>query len=139
MPTLARWYIKTALVYLVAALLLGVVSMSRGLLDLPPFIAAMGPVYTHLLVVGWLTQLIFGVVYWMFPKYSRDNPRRSERLAWFIYGLLNAGLVLRAVGEPLATTQPSPVAGWMLALSALLQMAAGWFFVANTWGRVKER
>jgi len=26
------------------------------------------PVYIHLLVFGWLTQLIFGVIYWMFPK-----------------------------------------------------------------------
>jgi len=75
----------------------------------------------------------------MFPKQSSDRPRGSETLGWATYGLLNAGLLLRAIGEPLAALQPSGAAGWLLAASALLQLLAGWAFVANTWGRVKER
>src|SRR5664279_2804328 len=94
MPPVARWFIRTALVYLVAALLLGVALMLRLVLNLPPAIGALQPVYFHLLLVGWVTQLIFGVVFWMFPKHSSQQPRGSQALGWATYGLLNAGLLL---------------------------------------------
>src|SRR5436305_10063669 len=113
MPPLARWFVRTALVYLVAALLAGVALTLRPVLNLPSPISALQPVYFHLLMVGWVTQLIFGVVFWMFPKQSSDRPRGSEALGWASYGLLNAGLLLRAVGEPLAALQPGAVAGWL--------------------------
>jgi hypothetical protein len=33
------------------------------------------PVYLHLFMIGWVTQMIFGVAYWMFPRVSKENPR----------------------------------------------------------------
>ena len=135
MPPLTRLYLKTALVYLIAALLAGL-ALATGL---PFTIPGLGAVYFHLLMVGWVTQLIFGVGYWMFPKFSRERPHRSEALAWATYFLLNVGLLLRAFGEPLSAAQPGTAWGWLLVASAILQLAAGWAFIANTWPRVKER
>jgi heme/copper-type cytochrome/quinol oxidase subunit 1 len=89
-------------------------------------------------MVGWVTQLIFGVVYWMFPRYSKEQPRGNERLAWAAYWLLNVGLILRVLGEPL-TGLGQTAGAPLLAASAMLQLGAGWAFVINTWGRVKER
>lgn len=97
------------------------------------------PIYIHLLVFGWLTQLIFGVVFWMFPKFSVEQPRGSETLGWWTYTLLNIGLLLRAIAEPINANHPNPFSGWTLVLSAVLQFLAGLFFVLNSWGRVKER
>ena len=139
MPTLTRWYIKTALAYFVAALLVGLALALRSVAALTPFFNALTPVYFHLLMVGWVTQLIFGVAYWMFPKYSAEQPRGDERLGWATYWLLNAGLILRAMAEPWAALQPGAIPGWGLALSATLQWLAGMGFVVNTWGRVKEK
>jgi hypothetical protein len=139
MPPLTRWFIRTALAYLVAALLVGLGLALGAVVTLPPVFGTLQPVYFHLLMVGWVTQLIFGVVVWMFPKYSSEQPRGNERLGWATYVLLNAGLLLRAVGEPLSAAQLAGGAGWLLAASAVLQLLAGWAFVANTWARVKER
>lgn len=139
MPTLTRWFIKSSLVFFVAALLAGLASAARSVLDLPLLFAALTPVYFHLFLVGWVTQLIFGVVFWMFPKFSMESPRRDERLGWATFLLLNTGLLLRVVGEPLHSIHPQAGLGWLLALSALLQWLAGLGFVTNTWGRVKER
>jgi hypothetical protein len=97
------------------------------------------PVYIHLLVFGWLTQLIFGVIFWMFPKASVEKPRGSETLGWWTYALLNIGLLLRAIAEPVQSTQANLISGWTLVLSALLQFLAGLLFVVNSWGRVKEK
>jgi cbb3-type cytochrome oxidase subunit 1 len=139
MPPLTRWFIKIALLYLIAALLLGIALAARPVWTLPPFIAVLGPVYFHLFMVGWVTQVIFGVVYWMFPKYSKEKPHGSEGLWQATFWLLNLGLLLRLVSEPMQTLSPATFWGWSLALSAVLQWLAGLILVLNTWGRVKER
>lgn len=137
MPLLTRWYIRSALVYLTTALLLAVVLALPS--NLPPFIRFMNPVYFHLFLVGWVTQMIFGVIYWMFPIITRARPRGNEQLAWASYILLNVGLLLRVIGEPLTSTLPEAGLGWLLAISALLQWLAAVLFVFLAWPRVKEK
>jgi heme/copper-type cytochrome/quinol oxidase subunit 1 len=135
-PSLTRWYVRTALLYLVAALIVAV-AMQGAFAARFPLLGVLWPTYLHMLIVGWITQLIFGVAYWLFPRYSAEQPRGSERLGWSSFALLNAGLLLRIVGEPWRALGGS--VGWMLVGSALLQLGGGWAFVANTWVRVKER
>src|SRR5690606_23691193 len=101
MPKLTRWFIKTALVYLILALALGLVLASAGIFPQPFSVGGLTSVYFHLFMVGWVTQLIFGVANWMFPTLNREAPRGSETLGWATYYLVNAGLLLRAIGEPL--------------------------------------
>jgi cbb3-type cytochrome oxidase subunit 1 len=139
MPSVTRWFIKSSLIYLVAGLLTGAVLAIGALRDLPPFFYNLTPVYFHLFMVGWVAQLIFGVVYWLFPKYSRERPRGYEGLAWVTFGCLNAGLILRVLAEPLNAQQPGVFWGWALAVSAVLQWVAGVCFVINTWPRVRGR
>lgn len=139
MPSLTRWFIKAGLLYFVAALAVGIAMTVPAVSRLSPAVAALRPVYLHLLVVGWLTQLIFGVAYWMFPVHSKERPRGREGLAWATFVLLNAGLILRVVGEPMQAVRSGAIWSWMLAASALLQWLAGLGFVVNIWGRVKER
>jgi hypothetical protein len=78
-PTLTRWFIKSAMLYLVAALILSI-AMQSSLHGEVPFLLLVWPTYLHLLVVGWLTQLIFGVAFWLFPKHSAAHPRGSDLL-----------------------------------------------------------
>lgn len=137
MPRLARWMIRTALVYLVLALLAGILLGLRGAAGWDWVPDGLTPVYFHLYMVGWASLLIFGVAYWMFPKYTQVRPRGSEPLGWAVYGLVNAGLVLRVLGESLSGQ--SPVWGWVLVVSALLLWLGGVAFVLNTWPRVKEK
>jgi hypothetical protein len=135
MPTLTRWMVKTALGWLVAALVLGVV-MQLPVAGRVPALAAAWPTYLHLMVVGWLTQLVFGVAFWLFPRYSTEHPRGSERLGWAVYGLVNAALVLRLGAEPFrAVAAVRPV----LVASAGLHLAAVALFIVNTWPRLKAR
>ena len=138
MPTITRWFIKSSFVCLGLALLAGILLAVQPLFSLPA-LNGFFPIYIHLLVFGWLTQLVFGVVFWMFPKYSSARPRGSEPLAWWTYGLLNAGLLLRLIAEPLNAAQPGAVVGWMLVLAAIVQLSAGVAFVLNTWPRVKGK
>jgi hypothetical protein len=125
MPPLTRWFVKLSLVYFVAALAGGVWQAAGGPLWLTP-------ITIHLLVVGWVTGMIFGVAYWMFPKFSSEQPRGASGLAVASFVLLNLGLLLRVAAEPLAV-------GWLLVTSAVLQWLGAVAFVVNTWPRVKGR
>ncbi|MEN9936507.1 MAG: hypothetical protein RLZZ387_3086 [Chloroflexota bacterium] len=135
----SRVFIKTALGYLLAAFLVGALVLANQGLGLSGAIWALLPVYYHLLMVGWVTQLIFGVALWMFPPLTRERPRGDERLGWLAYAALNGGLLLRAVAEPAHTWRPGPISGAALALSALLQPLAAWAIVTALWPRVKTR
>jgi hypothetical protein len=137
MPALTRWFIKAALAYLAAALLLGLVLALPA--EKPPFVRYMNPGYFHLFLVGWVTQMIFGVIYWLFPIITRDRPRGNERLGWASFALLNIGLLLRVAAEPLTSLYPETGFGWLLALSAFLQWLAAVMFVILAWPRVKEK
>ncbi|MFQ5568755.1 MAG: hypothetical protein ACE5G0_03710 [Rhodothermales bacterium] len=139
MPVLSRWFIKTALIYLVFALVAGLVLAARPVLDLPAFLATLDRTYVHLFTVGWLTQLIFGVAFWLFPRHSRERPYGDERGVRLSYFLLNAGLLLRAGAEPLQAWRPASAWGWTLAASALLQWLAGVVLAVYLWKRVKQK
>jgi hypothetical protein len=132
MPPLTRWMVKTSLVYLMLALLTGLLLAMRAPLGWDWVPSGLTPAYFHLYMVGWISMLIFGVVFWMFPKFTQAHPRGSERLGWATYGLINVGLILRVFGEAFGP-------GWVLIISALLQWLGGLAFVVNTWRRVKEK
>lgn len=136
MPTVSRFFIKASLVYLVFALVSGVAMH----VPLWPKMAALFPTYVHLFVVGWLTQLIFGVALWLFPKKNREQPRGWEWLSWTSFGTLNVGLLLRAAAEPgLIFGDAAVTFQWLLVASAALQWLGAIAFAVNIWPRVKTR
>lgn len=131
MPTIVRWYVRTSLVYLVAAL--GFWLAQAAGWGSPGF----GPAALHLFFVGWVTQLIFGMAIWMLPTLSREHPRGYEAVNWAVYALLNLGLLLRVVAEPRVGTPPAGLWATLLILGAGFQWLAGLGFVLNAWGRVR--
>lgn len=139
MPPLTRWLVKTALACFVAALLLGVAMQLGGVGRALPLLAAAWPGYVHLLTVGWVTQLIMGVAYWLFPRTDRSRPAPPAALGWAGYVMLNAGLLLRIATEPATMLDPSATIRMLLPVSALLQLAAACCFALLLWPRVRER
>jgi heme/copper-type cytochrome/quinol oxidase subunit 1 len=136
MPKLARWFVKSALIYLVLGALVATLALSSAA-PLPPGLLALRPLAWHLLTVGWITQLIFGVAFWMFPLLGKQEPRGDERVAWTAFWALNAGLILRAAGEPILALRPDLPLGPVLALSAACQVVSLWLFAAAAWPRVR--
>ena len=124
MPTAVRWFIKSAFVWLAAALLTGVALAAQSAVTMPAFVALLLPVYFHLFMFGWVTQLIFGVAYWMFPKVSTGSQRGHPAWAIAIYASLNAGLALRAVAEPLQMQGGSSAWAAMLTRSSPFKTAS---------------
>ena len=134
-----RQFAIMTVVWGIVGMLVGVLIAAQPLRAIFPWLSAWMPAYFHLFMVGWVTLLIMGVAYWMFPKWTKARPRGYPALAWATYGLLNAGLLLRIVGEPALTQSPLPMWQWAVVVAALLQWLGGLAFVFNIWPRVKER
>ncbi len=139
MPLITRTLIKTALVWAIAGMLLSAAWLLQIAIPLHPLLRFVQPTALHLIVVGWLTQLIFGIALWMFPPWTKAQPRGPDAANWTCYGLLNAGLLLRLIAEPLNSYRPGPLLGSTLVVAALLQVAAISIFVALAWTRVRAK
>jgi hypothetical protein len=139
LPALTRWSVKAAMVWLVMSLVVGMTTATASTLGLQGGWWRLTPLFWHFLTVGWATQLIFGVAYWMFPALSRERPYRSTRLAWAVFALLNAGLLARLLAEGSPVVLAWPDLPWMYAIAAAAQLAAGIGFVLNTWSRVRTK
>ena len=139
MPTLSRWFIKAGMLYFASGLLLGAILLVQPIVGWAPSLQLLRHVYLHFIFIGWVTQLIMGVGYWMFPKQSKERPRGSEWLGWTVFILLNVGMVLRSIGEPAVVLTPQAGLGWTVAAASTCLLLAGWGFIINTWGRIKER
>ena len=91
-------FLKASLAWLVAGVTLGVCMAVH-----PPFLAYRAA-HIHLLLLGFVTGMIFGVGYHAFPRFA-GRPLRSPRLVMPHWWLANAGVagmaaafVLRAEG-----------------------------------------
>jgi len=134
MPTVTRWFVKTSFVYLGFALGLGILQSLPGKSS-----AVFFPATWHLLVFGWLTQLIFGIAIWMLPKFNSENPRGYAWINWLTFLCLNLGLVLRFLFEPFPNPLGANWRGGLLILAAFLQWLGCLAFIGQAWIRVRGR
>ena len=133
MPKLTRWFIRAAIINLVLALVLALVFALPALAERA---GAWRPAWIHLLVMGWATQMIFGVALWMFPRRKPFDLAAFDWLGWTCFVATNLGLLLRAVFEP-ALGSAGAASGVLVA--AVLQLLAVIAFVIQVWPRVTTK
>jgi hypothetical protein len=136
MTPLVRLYVKTSFAFLLLGLGLGgyiTLQVNLGGRGVPwPLITA----HVHLVLVGFMLMLVFGVATWMFPRPAREDPRYRPWIAWAVYWVLTVSTAIRTVGEVGAAV--AGARGSMLAaLGGLGQLGAAILFVVNMWARVR--
>lgn len=140
MPPISRIFIKAGILFMVLSLLVASLVAAPQSLGLPTWTKALTMTHFHLFVVGWITQIIFGVALWLFPKWSKEQPRGPEWAGWLCFGALNLGLVLRAISETayMAGAMNS-FWSWTMTLAAILQWLSALIFALLIWPRLKGR
>jgi hypothetical protein len=99
MPLVSVWFIRSALLYLLAGFTLGAALLASKGMALPAELWSWLPVHVELLLVGWLVQLVMGVAYWIFPRFGMTPQARGrEGLAWLALVLLNGGVWVACLG-----------------------------------------
>ena len=137
MTPLVRRYIKTSFVFLLLGLALGAwitVEVNLRGRGVPwPLITA----HVHLVLVGFVLMIVFGVATWMFPRPSKDDPTYRPWLAEAVYWVLALATVARTVGELGAAAAGVRGGSALAALGGLGQLLAAVLFVVNMWARVR--
>lgn len=105
----------------------------------PPWVPLILPLFWHMLMVGWITQIIMGVSIWMFPGRTREEGFHAQMKGWLAWAFLNSGLLLRVISEPFTGEKSAAALRALLVLSALLQLLAGIIYAAEIWPRVQSR
>jgi len=131
-PRLSRWFVRSALAYLMAGFTAGAfILFQKGGAGMPGawrFHAA----HIAWLTIGWSAQLAMGVAFWILPRWFRSpRPRGDVRPAWASWALMNVGLPAAGLGPALRL--PDAVA-----LSGQVAVAlAGVAFLLHAWPRLK--
>ena len=91
----------------------------------------------YLVLTGLLgLSFVFGVAYWLMPRPGGLRPEGLEALTLY---LLNAGLVVRIIAEPLWRASGLESLRYALVASGVLQVAALLVFAFAMQARVKTK
>jgi hypothetical protein len=142
MPIETRLFVKAGLLWLFATFALGALMLGAKALGMaiPPGGAV---VHSHMGFVGWLVNLVIGIALWFLPVNRarfKDNRGRYP-IAWVraVFVLLNGGLLLRILAEPLFDSAfYPPVTAAALLISAGMQLLAIITFIVIAWSRVRD-
>lgn len=85
-------FIKSSLIYFAIAALVGL-----DITFMPEHLGAMMPMHAHLMLLGWISMMIYGVAYHILPRFSA-SPLYSEKLANTQFYFAHIGLIGMAVG-----------------------------------------
>ena len=134
MPLITRLFLKTGLIYFLGALLVGIL-IQINISGIPN----LTPVFWHMLMVGWITQIIIGVSLWMFPGRSKVESFSNQKWGWLTYFFLNTGLILRFIAEPMLSLSESTVWKLLVVISAVLQFMSIVCYIREIWPRIFSR
>ena len=129
MPRLSVWFIRAALLYLVAGFTFGALMLANKGLSFSPLLWRLLPIHVEIVLMGWIAQLALGVAYWILPRFRQARGNTQAAGAAFV--LLNTGIWL--IGLSLVINGPS----WVPLLGRLAEVGAAAAFALHAWPRVK--
>ena len=113
-------FVLASLTYLVFGVILGL-----SMAFIPGLTEKIMPVHAHLNVLGWITMMIYGVGYYLIPRFS-GRELHSQLLAGIQFWVANTGLVFFLLLYPLGG-EMRHVASFF----ALLELVAAILFIYN--------
>lgn len=132
----SRWAVRVSLGYLLVGFTIGALMLVDKGFNFFPNVIRLLPLHMEYLMFGWFIHLIFGVAYWMFPRFTpsktdMDHPRGFVRAAWGALIVLNIGLLIFTASYFTTYTARLRLTGRLFELVAII------CFMINLWPRVK--
>ena len=127
MSKITVWFIKSALIYFMLAIALGLYMAVSG--TIYPYM----PIHAHFNLLGWMSMMIYGVGYHILPRFS-GKPLYSEKIAEWQFWLANVGLIGMAIGWMVRSWQGDSS---MLLIFAIVEAVSSVMFVVNMFKTIK--
>lgn len=123
MSRLTILFIKSSLIYFAIAVLVGL-----DITFMPGHLGSMMPVHAHLMLLGWITMMIYGVAYHILPRFSA-SPLYSDKMANVQFYLAHIGLIGMAVS--FAMRSYVNAGGMLLIVFSIIEAISIILFVFN--------
>lgn len=123
MSRLTIMFIKSSLIYFAIAALAGL-----EMTFVPEHYGALMPMHAHLMLLGWISMMIYGVAYHILPRFSA-SPLYSDKLANVQFYLAHIGLIGMAAGFALRNYMSG--GGIILAIFAVIEATSVVMFAFN--------
>ncbi len=124
MDRLVRNFIIFSIVYLGIASLLGVFMLADHELLSLKF------VHSHLMLLGWVSMMIYGVGYHVLPRFS-GRPLRHPKMGELQFWTANAGLIGMLLFYALGVYDPQPVYRTLSIVSGTVEVVSIFLFFYN--------
>lgn len=133
MPALSRYFVRSALICLVAGFTLGGLILAAKAGVVSSDVWGWLPAHIALLLMGWLVQLGLGVAYWILPRH-RGGDRGRPGWAWGAFAACQIGLAL--VGISLGSVWMASLRGALPPGIMLMALGIG-LFAVHAWPRIR--
>ncbi len=133
--------LKTSLLYLIIGIIIGLLMFLPYQIKELSWTYNLRVVHTHLILVGFVIQMIMGVALWMFPQkptkdISIEKRFTSESEGMLLYVVFNLGIVLRSSFEPFARL--NLICFYISLLGVILQILAIFYFLTLIYPRIRK-
>ncbi|MEX1211942.1 MAG: hypothetical protein WEA36_03775 [Balneolaceae bacterium] len=134
MTPISQWGLRLGLFWLFSGVTLAGLAES-------PWLSSyyVRPLWIHMLVLGWMTQWIFAISIWMFPRSKHGYRERENIRTWSLLVCWNIALVGRALFEVRIMETSSVLRQGSMTLSVLLFWIATVLYVTEIWPRVRVK
>lgn len=132
-----RRFIKTAIAFLFAGLLIGAWMILQrelaGIWPAPYLVSA----HAHAVQLGFVMFLILGVALWLFPKPPAGDRRYRPGRISFSYWILTIATATRLAGEIARSELDADGLRWLIALAGLGQVLGFGVYFWTMWPRIR--
>jgi hypothetical protein len=135
--SLVRRFLKTAILFLVLGLAIGIWMMARRELGTGAPSAYVVSAHTHAILVGFVMMMILGVALWMFPRPARGDTQYRPAAAEAAYWLLTIGTLARVIGELARTGSDAAWLRWGVLAAGTAQVGGLLVFFHTMWSRIR--
>jgi cbb3-type cytochrome oxidase subunit 1 len=125
MDWFVKAFLKASMFWLAMGVTLGVA------MGVKPAWSIYRTAHLHMLLLGFVAMMIFGVAYHVIPRFA-GNPLRSTRAAGAHWWLANSGLAIMAMGFVLRA-QGRPMSSWMLGIGGTAAALGAYIFAFLVW------
>lgn len=138
MTPLVRRFLKSAIVFLITGLLVGLWLSAWQHLGLFPGRYPSVAAHTHLLLVGFVMMTIMGVALWMFPRPAAQDERYRPRRMELVWWLLVVAVPVRSLAEIVSSWSADALPHRIVFAASAAEVLAIGIFFQNLWRRIRS-
>lgn len=132
-----RYFIKTAIGFLILGLLTGLFMIASKYLGDSGYPYNLISAHTHVIMIGFVMMMIMGVAIWFFPRAEKDDKKYNPDIILLIYGMISISTLTRFISEIINGYVNDPISGIIIFIASFGQVLSFILFFYSIWGRIR--